>query len=152
MLMFLFMALIGFWVMFLLAGFLEWGLAVFLEIMPLTLSLLLNSMNTYLLITGVVIALVGNYCQLSELLLNRNRSRDVLMMGTGGIIVLMAFVVSPEWSRFLGHVLFGVLTAFLVAATCGRVILERTDTFFSSLLFLIGCGVGVVALTWLILF
>lgn len=149
---FLFITLPAFWLMFIAAKLLEAPVAAVLSALPLSVPLFIHDCAVPLALFGVVLAILGNYFQLTEMLRNKNTTRDVLFMFSGSVLVLAVFLTLPHWPLFIGRSIFAALTLFFPSALFGRAIMDRTDTAFSSVLLVILSIVGIIALTWLFIF
>lgn len=149
---FLIIIIPAFWAMYLIATLLEIPLAAILDVLPLDVSLALNTYATPALLVGTACALFGNYSQLSELLLNRNTARDVTCMTLGATLVLTTFLTLPNWPLVTGRCAFAALTMFYPASLFGRAIMDRTETAFSTISLAFLCLIGLGALTWLVIF
>lgn len=144
-------AIPAFWLMFLGAILLEMPLAGLLGLLPVGVPLFFNEHATFIAMGAALVALFGNYCQLTEMLVNKNTSRDVCCMFGGATLLLMVFLTLPHWPLFVGRSFFALLTLFYPAACFGRAIMNRTDTVFSSLVLALISLVAIVGLTYFML-
>ena len=149
---FLLVILPAFWLMYLVAHVVSALMAAILSFLPLGVSLFIHDYAIVLAVLGILMALFGNHCQLSEMLRNKNTPRDVLFMFSGSVIVLMVFLTLPHWPVFVGKSIFAALTLFYPSSCFGRTIMNRTDTVFSSIILVILSLLGIAALTWLVVF
>jgi|GEM_PF-2084078 len=148
---FLFIIIPAFWAMYMAATLIEPALAAMLDVMPLAVPLAIHDYATPLALIAAALGIFGNYCQLSEMLLNRNTARDVIFMFTSAILFMIIFITLPDWPLAVGRCLFALTTTFYPAALFGRAIMDRTETAFSTISLAFLCLSVLLVLTWFII-